>query len=793
MSTPLNPFLPSTTFSSGSSPSASKRPVSLPALPELHDAAFLDKLLPAESAAPKLSTSAESSDVPSNPFMDALKDAANIVTTANGAVAFGSSGSACLDVFSGLNAQTEHSQYEALLGKSWAEDPLATLRLIWHLRSIHDGHGEREPFYRAFAWLYQNHPRTAIGNLEALVAPLIQRELKKKKKAKEQAVDDEWTLMDEDDEVDKRPDVQSLTHGYFKDLLNILVLATQGELKTTSEFHALHTPREKGQQRKPRNSRRTARGDRDKGDAGAHVSSEARIQVGKDHNDAASKSARDARDLLHRERSKYLDGILETDLTYRALYIAVARIFAQYLAADIATLRRIADDKTGVEERVHLSFTLSLAGKWAPSINNSHDRICNISTAVAELLYVGGHFPTSEPPLSQPVTQDEAHRIRGMYTRWVLSPLRRFLQIPEVLMSAKRWTTIRYQRVPSTCMSNNADLFNKHDAQRFSQYLLEVAQGTKKISGATLLPHELLLEAAGPLVEHQRKVVEAQWNTMVESVRDAGVLENCLAVCDVSGSMGNFVTYRSAPPKSIKEAKRMRKHVGTTSYIPPIAPALALSLVLAQTAREPWRNSFITFSSTPEIIQLDPTAGLVEQAYKMNQSSWGMTTSYSSVFLKLLLPMAVRHQLKREDMIKRLFVFSDMEFDDSRSRSDSSWATEHELIKAKFDEAGYDMPEIVYWNLQGSNVPRPVRKDEPGTALVTGFSPNMLKLFMAGQDIVPVDEEEAVTVEPEEDDGDAGDAMVVDRKVAAQKPMDPMSVMKRALDKASFATLKIED
>jgi len=46
--------------------------------------------------------------------------------------------------------------------------------------------------------------------------------------------------------------------------------------------------------------------------------------------------------------------------------------------------------------------------------------------------------------------------------------------------------------------------------------------------------------------------------------------------------------------------------------------------------------------------------------------------------------------------------FSDMQFDDSRPKQHSllpttKWETEHEIIKTKFAEAGYEVPEIVYW------------------------------------------------------------------------------------------------
>jgi hypothetical protein len=62
--------------------------------------------------------------------------------------ALSSTGSATLDAFNGLNAWSfkDVSDY---LETSWKEDPGVTLRLIWNIRSIHDGKSEKELFYRS--------------------------------------------------------------------------------------------------------------------------------------------------------------------------------------------------------------------------------------------------------------------------------------------------------------------------------------------------------------------------------------------------------------------------------------------------------------------------------------------------------------------------------------------------------------------------------------------------------------------------------------------------------------------
>ncbi|KAJ7614039.1 hypothetical protein FB45DRAFT_690996, partial [Roridomyces roridus] len=136
----------------------------------------------------------------------------------------------------------------------------------------------------------------------------------------------------------------------------------------------------------------------------------------------------------------------------------------------------------------------------------------------------------------------------------------------------------------------------------------------------------------------------------------------------------------------------------------------------------------------------------------MVHSSWGMNTDLNAVFMNLILPLAVKNKVKPEDMIKRVFVFSDMQFDScvvnrgprrpkssrdlylidedySRPEMDSelSWESNYDGIEKAFKKHGYEVPEIVFWNL-GAEGTVEVEKDRKGVAMMSGFSPAMLKV-----------------------------------------------------------------
>jgi Domain of unknown function (DUF2828) len=113
------------------------------------------------------------------------------------------------------------------------------------------------------------------------------------------------------------------------------------------------------------------------------------------------------------------------------------------------------------------------------------------------------------------------------------------------------------------------------------------------------LPHTLLHEALLSKDEVDRKVIDAQCNTLVETLNSSGALDNSLAVCDVSGSMGSI-------------HRRMNGN-----HVSAILPAIALSIVLAQIARPPWNNAFITFSANPKVERIDPADGLVSSWFTL--------------------------------------------------------------------------------------------------------------------------------------------------------------------------------
>ena len=333
-----------------------------------------------------------------------------------------------------------------------------------------------------------------------------------------------------------------------------------------------------------------------------------------------------------------------------------------------------------------------MAAKWCPSLDSSFDRSTLLCESIAKKV-----FPRESYPEYQGIEEAHyAYRVRDRLRKEVLVPLRKALELPEVYIGANQWNAIPYNRVASVAMKLYKDKFLKHDEERFRKYLEDVKQGKSKIAAGALLPHEIIASLNDGIDGGQ--VAELQWKRMVEDLLKQGKLKNCLAVSDVSGSMS-----------------------GT-----PMEVSIALGLLVSELSEEPWKGKIITFSEFPKLhfIEGDDLESKTEFVRRME---WGMNTDFQKVF-DLILQIAINGNLKAEHMIKRVFVFSDMEFDQATLHS---WETDYEVISRKFTEKGHGnaVPEIVFWNLRDSRS-TPLPGTQKGVALVSGFSKNLMKVFL---------------------------------------------------------------
>lgn len=279
-------------------------------------------------------------------------------------------------------------------------------------------------------------------------------------------------------------------------------------------------------------------------------------------------------------------------------------------------------------------------------------------------------------------------------------------KVVEQLMSSGKWDEIDYEKLPSLASSRYQKAFKRRDESRYIEYVDGLASGATSIKGTTLYPYDVIksINMGGNV-----KASEAQWNAMPDYME--GSTENILAVVDVSYSMTCATGING---------------------IDAMDAAISLGMYISERSNGAFKDSFITFESNPH---LNTVSGSLTDRYRqMKNSSWGGSTSIENTY-KLILNSAVRMKVPQSDMPTKLLILSDMQF----NRSDYAWnESAHDMAKRMFADAGYELPEIIYWNLS-AKTGVPVEFDTTGTALISGLSPSIMRSVLSCKNVTPID------------------------------------------------------
>ncbi len=293
---------------------------------------------------------------------------------------------------------------------------------------------------------------------------------------------------------------------------------------------------------------------------------------------------------------------------------------------------------------------------------------------------------------------------KKMYRTRYLSPLRKYTDVVESKVCAGLWTNIDYNKVPSCTMHKLKGAFARHDTIRFDEWKSGLASGVTKVNSGQLFPHEIVKECLR--TPSDGTLLNAQWRNLVEKTRSFGLFANSIVICDVSSSM----------------------MTGRTMVIP-MHVSIALSLLISEITSEPYKNTVITFSDEPQFVQLKSKT-IVDQVKEISKIEWGRNTDLQNVF-DLLLQNAVKNGLKPDEIPDRLYIISDMQFDEACYSNDK---TNFECAKSNFNQAGYNLPHVVFWNVNGSD-DFPVQVDESGTILISGYSQDIMKYILQDESI----------------------------------------------------------
>lgn len=334
---------------------------------------------------------------------------------------------------------------------------------------------------------------------------------------------------------------------------------------------------------------------------------------------------------------------------------------------------------------------ISLLAKWLPSCNASSKE----SKRYAKIIY--SHLGLTERKY-----------------RKSLSSLRKHLDVVEVKMSAKEWDKIEYKAVPSRANLIYNDAFLRNDEERRREFLSKLEKGETKINAGTLYPHDIVHKYSDrnswySVFKPYDPAIEALWKSLPDMVKGCG---NTIVVADGSGSMTVSVG---------------------GSNVSALEVANALAIYFSEHSSGEFKDKYITFSRRPQFVDFSQANSLRDKLAIAATHSEVADTNIEAVF-DLILSTAVRNHMNQNDIPANILIISDMEFNRCAiSNNGYANANLFKVIERKYAEHGYKLPRLVFWNVNSRTNTIPVRENDMGVALVSGFSVNICKMVMSGK------------------------------------------------------------
>lgn len=243
-------------------------------------------------------------------------------------------------------------------------------------------------------------------------------------------------------------------------------------------------------------------------------------------------------------------------------------------------------------------------------------------------------------------------------------------------MSRQNWQDIDFEHVPSLAAIKYAKAFERHESERYHQYLADVKAGKKELHVATTTVYDIY--------KNRRNIDADLFYSKIEKISG-----NWIPIIDVSGSM-----YDSND--SIGKALSIGKYLSDCSTYCP--------------------KQFLTFSNRPQLVE-QKRASYNSILDNIARADWSGSTNFSAV-------MSLLNGLKRE-IPQYLIVLSDMEFNcGSASKKDETMQY--------FKERGYST-KIIWWNFNSRNTTCP-ETDSYGNIFISGYNPMLLKYLEVGFD-----------------------------------------------------------
>ena len=288
--------------------------------------------------------------------------------------------------------------------------------------------------------------------------------------------------------------------------------------------------------------------------------------------------------------------------------------------------------------------------------------------------------------------------------RKMLSTLREKIAIVERDLTFKEYEKVNFEAVPTKAMLKYRNAFNKNMYEKYNEYLESVKKGEKKINTEGLFCYEIVQKILTERpTKEEKKLYDLMWNNQKNVVGEN--YKNILVMADASGSM-------------------------ETMNCLPLANSIGLAIYTAERNKGYFHNRFLTFSSRPELVKVEGKT-IINKVHNIKPIC--ANTDIDKAF-ELLLESAVEENIPEEEMPEEIIIISDMEFDQGVY---SKNGTNFHGWKEAFEEKGYKLPKIVFWNVAAYTRGLPATKHDQDCIMISGFSTNLVGSILNAEEFTP--------------------------------------------------------
>jgi Mg-chelatase subunit ChlD len=352
----------------------------------------------------------------------------------------------------------------------------------------------------------------------------------------------------------------------------------------------------------------------------------------------------------------------------------------------------------------------SLAAKWAPREKSSH---ANLFSKLAFDFYSDYLISAKSQEMLR-----RAETKAKMDYRKLISALNRKLDTVQIKQCANTWSEIDPAKQTSITMHKQKKAFlnktkngeqrsNSQDrivcAANFEEFASKAEKGEIEIKGKRIGLNNFTKDALELIsfkqhLSSEAQILNAQW---VNNSQQTGKLGKMIAMVDVSGSMNGD----------------------------PLHAAIALGIRIAE--KSLLGKRVLTFSASPQWVNLDGCDNFIQSVEKVQRADWGMNTNFAAA-LNMILDAIVQNKLQPEDVEDMvLTILSDMQID----QADHNYGSMMDMIEKKYADTGmrlykkpFKAPHILFWNLRSTRG-FPALSTQKNASMMSGFSAALLNLF----------------------------------------------------------------